>query len=367
MTRRERITSILNGEPIDRPAWTTLVDDATLSILPEDVRPITTLEFYRHIGCDVLQFGNHGLPPSLRVSSPCELRTPGVETHQEKAADGTVTRTQKTPWGTLTAKVRGGHPVKYPITTPEELATLTEIWFNSTYEEVEGHEKAFARLDEAIGEAGIYAQTIGPSPVQQLIQSDIGLENFYYFLQDHTERMEGLIAAIHAKRRVEYEIVALRTPADVIIPVENTSSNLTSPAIYERYTLPHIAAYVEICHRRGKKAVLHMCGRLAALLDVIARTGLDGINALTPPPTGDVTVEDGLDRLGEDIVILGGVFDESVFQRPGVTRAEIHRALDTLYTRRVRASNLLLWLVADGLPTPVDRFLAVRDWMERNG
>ena len=179
--------------------------------------------------------------------------------------------------------------------------------------------------------------------------------------------MEGLLAAMHARRREEYEIVARRTPAEAIIPVENTSSSLISPDVYRRLSLPQIADYVRIAHRHGKKVILHMCGLLRRLLPIVAQTGMDGWNAQTPPPVGDMTVEDTMGMMGEDFAILGGVLDESVFQAPGAGKADIRRALDALYTARVRRANLLLWLVADALPTPLERFLAVRDWMEEHG
>ncbi len=45
MTGRERLTRILNGQPGDGLAWTTLVDDKTRSVMPASVRqPIPLLQ-----------------------------------------------------------------------------------------------------------------------------------------------------------------------------------------------------------------------------------------------------------------------------------------------------------------------------------
>ena len=38
MTGRERLTAVLSKRPKDRLAWTTLVDNATLALLPEELR-----------------------------------------------------------------------------------------------------------------------------------------------------------------------------------------------------------------------------------------------------------------------------------------------------------------------------------------
>jgi len=35
-------------------------------------------------------------------------------------------------------------------------------------------------------------------------------------------------------------------------------------------------------------------------------------------------------------------------------------------TPRLRESSYVLWAVADGLPTPVEKFLVIKEWMEKN-
>ena len=106
---------------------------------------------------------------------------------------------------------------------------------------------------------------------------------------------------------------------------------------------------------------------LRNLLEPLGLTGMDGINGLTPPPVGDCPFEQALDVLGEHLVILGGVLTPTVLHAPAATTGDVWRALDAVYSPRIRRSNFLLWVAVDGLPTPLERFLAVREWMERNG
>jgi uroporphyrinogen-III decarboxylase len=165
----------------------------------------------------------------------------------------------------------------------------------------------------------------------------------------------------------EYDILARRTTADVVISLENTSSSLISPAVYEAYSLPQIRDYVDVLHAHGKKAVLHMCGCLKALLPVIRGTGLDGINAVTPPPVGTTSFEDVLDAYGDDFLLFGGILCPTFFHRPDLKPDEIRAFLDRLYTPRLRRANLVLWLAVDGLATPLERFLSVGQWMAQRG
>lgn len=366
MTGRQCLQAILNREPPPRLCWTTLVDDMTRSVMPEEIRALPPLDFYRRLGCDILQFGNYGLPPELQVQPPCQRVGPETRTEQTTDPDGTVRTTIHTDWGPLTSCSRNSHPTRYPIETLEELRTSLSLWEQTRFQEVEGHEPSLARTEGAIGDSGLYAPTLAPSPVQQLLEVDMGLIAFYGLLQDHPREVEALLEAMHQARLQEYEITARRTSAPLLIPVENTSSTLISPALYRRYSLPQLRDYIDICHRHGKLAILHMCGLLTHLLPVIRETGLDGVNAATPPPHGDTTIEDVLDACGEDFIILGGIFDGSLLHAPDVTRQQLHAGLEALYTLRVRRARLLLWLGVDGLPTPLGRFEAVAEWFRDN-
>lgn len=330
---------------------------------------MSPFEFYRRIGCDILQFGNYGLPQDCCVQSPARKVAPQIGVEETTSPDGMRTVKMTTPWGALTSSYKQGHPVKYSVETVAELKILKHVWLETRFDEVAGNgpEESFRLVEELIGDGGVYVPTVEPSPVQRLIEYDMGLTNFYYLLQDAPQEVQELLDIMHERRRHEYEILARRTPAEAVIPVENTSSTLTSPTIYERYSLPQVHDYADILHRRGKKLVLHMCGLLKDLLPLIRRAGPDGYNGLTPPPVGDTSFEHALDVLGEDAVIFGGVLDPGIFQKPALGQEEMWRALDGLYTPRLRRAQLVLWLGADGLPTPLERFLWVRDWMEENG
>ena len=107
-----------------------------------------------------------------------------------------------------------------------------------------------------------------------------------------------------------------------------------------------------------------MCGHIKNILPDIKKTGLQGVNGLTPPPTGDTPWELALDVLGEDQIIIG-VLDPSVFINGPIEN--IAEELDALYTPRIRNSHFILWAAADGIYVPLKRFEAVAGWMKQNG
>jgi hypothetical protein len=368
MNGKERLTNILHKQPVDRVAWTTLVDATTRSVMPPAVRDMPVLDFYRHIGCDIACFGNYGLPAELQVASPCRLVQPDVTQQMETRPDGTTVNTTRSPWGSLSAKFIKGHPIKHPVETIDDLRVLKNIWLHSRYEETGSEaEASYARLIAALADDGVFVYTLSESPLQALLEFDMGLVNAYALLADYPEEFAGLLAVMHNRRMQEYEICARRMPCEAFMPVENTSTTMISPDLYAQYSLPHIRELVGIMRRYNKKTILHMCGLIRGLLPAIKQTGADGINALCQQPIGNTPFDAALDVLGDDVIIWGGMVDDTLFHAPSFSRSRLEQYLSEIMTPRIRKANFLLWVPADGLETPVERFLIVKEWMEKFG
>lgn len=369
MTGKERLASIFHKQPIDRVAWTTLADNTTRSIMSPEIRDMPVLDFYRYIGCDIACFGNYGLPRELQVIPPCRLVWPDdVILESNTRQDGTAVNLTRSPWGNLTATYIKGHPIKHPVETIEDLCVLKKIWLHSQYEEIGPEsEDSYVKLMAALGNDGVFVYTLEPSPIQALLEYDMGLVKAYALLADYPEEFSELLAIMHSRRIQEYEICARRMPCEAFMPVENTSTTMISPGIYEQYSLPHIRDLVDIMHRHNKKVILHMCGLIRDLLPLIKQTGADGINALCQQPIGNTPFETAIDVLGDDIIIWGGMVDDTLFHSPSFSRTRLEQYLSKIMTPRIRNANFLLWVPADGLETPVERFLIVKEWMEKFG
>jgi uroporphyrinogen-III decarboxylase len=119
-------------------------------------------------------------------------------------------------------------------------------------------------------------------------------------------------------------------------------------------------------HAFGKKAIVHMCGHLKALLPEIKETGIDGIHALTEPPVGTCSFENALDVLGEDLIIIG-TLDPHVFLSPTAKPEEIEAAIKRIFNDRIKESNFILCARADGTPTPLWKYEMVKRAVEKYG
>ena len=356
MTGRERLNAVLQGKATDRFPWTTLIDNATLSLFPQELRGNGGIDFYKHLGCDIFLLNGWNTP--YHFKSP-ELRwSDNVEITREQG-DKTKMVRWRTPKGILTAVSQRSHPVKYPVDSIEALHIYREMWEGASFV---AHNDAdtLTSLDSLIGDDGVVTRFWGPSTIPRLLEIDMGSENFYYMLADNPDEVDALIQTIHQREVDAFRILA-DGPWDSVTLVENTSTFYISPEIYRQYNMPHQREFVDMVKSKGKTAILHMCGHVRGILDLIKETRCDGIHTLTPPPTGNTHWEEALDVLGDDLVIFG-CLDPTVFA--GGETTDIPKALDALITPRLRESNFVLNPMADGIPVAPARFQAVAQWVD---
>jgi len=359
MTGRERLTAVLNKQPTDRLPWTTLVDNNTLGLLPQELQGNGGTDFYRHIGCDMFLLNGWNLPHGLR--SP-EFRWPADVEALNWEEDGDNYREWRTPKGTLTAVSRRGHPQKYPVDSIEAVWIYREMWEGSEFVAHEDTDVLKA-IDDLIGDDGVVTRFSGTSAIPRLLEMEMGAQNFYYLLFDHPAEIDALIRVMHERQLESYKILA-DGPWQSATLVENTSTFYISPKIYEQYNMPHQRDFCRIIQAAGKPALLHMCGHVRDILHLIKETGCDGIHALTPPPTGNTPWEEALDVIGEELVIFAAL-DPSVFIRGKIE--DLGPSLDGLITSRLREANFVLAPFADGIRVEYGRFDALRRWVDANG
>lgn len=358
MNGRERLRRLLGRKKADRLSWTPLVDNHSLNIFPEALRGNGGIDFYKHLGCDIFLLNSFGVQKAPLVS-PRLVWDERVRV--DSVADG-PRRTVKweTPWGVLTGLYEKGHPLKYPVDSIEAVRIFRQLWETARYEGADDT-ASVREVDRLIGDDGVFTRFWGPSAIPRLLEMNMGAEHFYYLMADYPEEMDGLIRTMHGQDLKAFDLLA-DGPWESVTLVENTSTYYISPAIYRDYNMPHQRDFVERIRRAGKPAILHMCGHVRNLLPLIKETACDGIHALTPPPTGDCPWEAALDALGENTVIFG-CLDPTIFAAGPVE--QIGPSLDRLITPRLRESPFILAPFSDGIATPLERFYAVRDWVEK--
>jgi hypothetical protein len=82
--------------------------------------------------------------------------------------------------------------------------------------------------------------------------------------------------------------IGVESPAELIWSPDNISTSRTSPRWFEKYILPFYNRHAPMVHEAGKLYVAHMDGALSNIKHLIAQCDLDVIEAVTPPPMGNV-------------------------------------------------------------------------------
>jgi len=262
----------------------------------------------------------------------------------------------ETPEGRLLARRHENHFVEYPVKSVTDLGAWLHVHENLRFRPTESW---FERYDAA----AVSTISLSWSPVQQLLQFDMGLENFYYFLVDAPGEMEALLNAMQDRCTDRLRLgLSLFPGAPTVYWGENTSSSSISPPYYREHSLLHVREYAELVHQSGKRLIVHMCGLLKDLLDCFALTGMDGIHSATPPPIGDTPYRLIRDRFGPDFTIIGRLNAQLWV---GKSKEEIHANLREMIWPELLDSPFALLVTADAMPDiPYEDVMTARDALE---
>ncbi|MCL2752303.1 MAG: hypothetical protein FWE62_06080, partial [Firmicutes bacterium] len=237
------------------------------------------------------------------------LYDPSVKTVQKNLGGGETFCTHTTPVGGIHAVLRGNdsnpgvYYKKWLVETAEDIKIKTYIDEATDYR---FNQKTFDELYAEWGDNGAPTMYIIRTPIQECFVETMGVENTVYALNDEPELMEKYFAAKEESNiRMIREIN--KSPIRIINYGDNIHCGLTSPELFERYILPVYERRYPLLKGAGKFVHSHWDGDVASLLKYAQKSYLDGIEALTPFPQGDVSVEQIKDALGDKLILLDGI------------------------------------------------------------
>ena len=301
MKSRQRLLAAIRGEEIDRVPWSPFLAYYWES-LPQDVRKMGQFEYMRGMGADPLLRGFHSLARGEYVN--CEIT--------EKRVGREIFRRFETPVGTLQERAvysPGGDTtflVDHPVATPEQFKILTYIY---EHMRVVRDSAAFDEDFRRYGDDALLLPTIGvnaKTAFQSMVERWVGTVNLVYALSDAPEAVEECLNVMWA-RDEETVRIAVDSPADGFIFWEDSSTTNISPAYFEAYTKPEVDNWGRLIHSAGKLLVHHACGHLRDLLPLMGRSEIDAIESISPPPTGNVTLQEADAVLPAHIALIGGL------------------------------------------------------------
>lgn len=300
MTSRERALAIINGtgKP-DRLCWLPELNDGFIAKCVEAEGPMPA-------GMDKQTFANLKIgADQLDRAVAVKATFRRVEVEQRKDEGITIWHTPK---GDLCQQIiqdpvaKTGYWHRHRLDGEHAFAAyhamLDDLAYTPDYDLAA---KRFAK----VGDTGLVTVDAPATPLQHILMWELSVENALMAMYDRTDEMVELMRHMHAKN-LEYYRIACAGPGEVVRPMEDTSSMLTGPAMYAEHCAGYLSEYGRIVHEHGKKFIVHMCGHLKDMLPIIKDIELDGIEAATPGPTGNVEPDEIRVALG-DVIIMGGV------------------------------------------------------------
>lgn len=151
--------------------------------------------------------------------------------------------------------------------------------------------EAIREAQRRVGTDGLVMLRIAKSPLQEMLYLLMGLEQFAVDYQERRELFDSLHATMVARYEELYEFAAV-SPAEILQLGDNIYSDMVGRERYQRYLMPEYAKITARLRGTGKLLAVHMDGNLRSLAADIAAAPFDIVEAMTPPPMGDVSVRE---------------------------------------------------------------------------
>jgi len=304
MTRRELNLAIFEHKA-DAVLWqprleTWIGHHMAKATLPERFRSLDTLEIYDALRCSPRYEASAGIH---YYEEPRDL----IHT-QRQETDHYIT-TITSPSGTIETIHRdlweAGELVnrrieKYPVATPQDLRVLIDAVERTHFR---ANQETFLRAARAVGHRAEPTLFLSSSGFTDLIKHWAGLPGTFYLLADHPDAVQAYLEACD-RRDDRLLQAALQLPCRIFNLGDHATNEFTPPRILERYMLPRWQRISKLLHAHGRFVHSHWDGNARHILRYLPETGLDAVEALSPEPMGDITLEQIKAAVGDKLVCL---------------------------------------------------------------
>ena len=278
MTPRKRVEAILRGEPPDKV-------------------PLTMYECMIPQCAAERQLRNEGCCIVYRTSV-FATHTPDVETRTEHLdIDGVphVRTVHRTPVGEVSSLRRPADftswTVEHLFKGPEDYKVLAFMVGDRQYEETYD---AYRRKEAELGEDFILRAALGGTPLHTIMIAWMGVETFAVEWAERRDEIEALCETMARRQREVYRLVA-RSPASHANYGGNEVPEVMGMERYAKYCVPLYDEAAAELHEHGVLLGSHLDGNNRAWAHLVAASGLDYVEAFTPPPDCDMSVREALD------------------------------------------------------------------------
>jgi len=269
--------------------------------LPAPYTDMTVPQIYRALGCSArLYYYNACFQP---VEHPAVRKTERWlnETDRETVYDTPAGRQVEVMRRTASS-ARWVH-VKRLVETEEELKVGAWRAENTTWR---WNQDAFDKVYAQWGDLGAPTMYLPRVNIQDLYINCMGVERAIYALYDWPDTVSAYFRALDECHDRLIDVINASC-VETINFGDNVHAGTLPPALFVKHVLPVYQRRCERLHAAGKFVHAHWDGDVGPLLPYARETGLDGIEAITPEPQGDVTLEEVREALCDRMFLIDGI------------------------------------------------------------
>ena len=304
MTFRERALAIFAHEPVDNIVYQPRIEhwynvNKAQGALPERYKDLSVLDVFADLDCSIRTY----------TWFNCCIHThddPKV-TCEAFEKDGVYVSRCNTPVGSIESHSistsLAHHTKKFPVENRDDTRVMEYILRGRTYS---FDYETYERNDILIGDRAAPMVFIPRVNLQRMFIDFMGFEGTLYALHDDKPMIDSLAKAIDESDEQLIDVLC-ESPVPIINYGDNVDHHFLKPETFEEYILPVYQHRSERFRAAGKFTHAHWDGSIKNLLRYARSTGLDGIEALTPIPQGDITIEEMKEALGDTMILLDGI------------------------------------------------------------
>ncbi len=205
-------------------------------------------------------------------------------------------------------------------------------------------------LDQLYGEQGLPVVWVPRTPLSRFIVEFAGIETTVFAAYEQPDTLHQIFELMEERDDEPYRAAA-STTCDLVMIADNLSSEIQSPPLFREYSLEYYGRRVSQLHEAKKFVLAHIDGTLRGLLPLLAESGLDSAEGVTPAPVGDVEPDDLRSLCGERMRIWGGI--PGVLFSPTHSKDELRQYVDR-YLQIARNDGRMILGVGDQVPPGSD-------------
>ncbi|NLF39508.1 hypothetical protein GX586_08685, partial [bacterium] len=310
MTNRERLLAVLDGRAADRvPIWLLFPYHTTGYYVDVRTNPCYTRIYEASKACAVMLDRRNPRVP---------MWTPDVSERDDSFVDdGWHVSRHTVSCGGITLhsdrrEKNGDTAVRKLIDNEHDLEQFLQIPVEVDKGRIEAALDAqlpryLAERAEFPIEYGAMMLDLG-EPIGQLY-SHANLTEYPIWSLLYNDQIVAWLDHVMKRHRIVYRYCLERDLADVYFMVgsELASPPMVSRATFQRWIVPYAQELIALVHSYGKKVIQHYHGQIREILPDFLAMAADGLHTIEAPPTGNCTLTEAFDVVGDKITLIGNI------------------------------------------------------------